>query len=216
MCIRDSTWTAYDLGSKGGVAVNGKEIDGSAQVQYGDVIALGGVETVLLPLSPEEKAKRRENRRRSRPVSPWLGLVLLTVFQVLTALQLTISEGENATAMIPLTFLLFTGVMWLYFLVLRATGRVGFEMETIAFFLSTLSLAVTCSSNTGALFKQFLCVVLGLSLIHIAPARTGPAPARQTGPRPGRCPLPPGWTALPTAPPPAGRPGDWCRSRRRT
>ena len=163
----DDTWTAYDLGSKGGVAVNGKEIDGSAQVQYGDVIALGGVETVLLPLSPEEKAKRRENRRRSRPVSPWLGLVLLTVFQVLTALQLTISEGENATAMIPLTFLLFTGVMWLYFLVLRATGRVGFEMETIAFFLCTLSLAVTASKNPGGLFKQFAAILLGLALFVV-------------------------------------------------
>ena len=40
-------------------------------------------------------------------------------------------------------------------------------METIAFFLSTLSLAVTSSSNTPALFKQFLCVVLGLALFLV-------------------------------------------------
>ncbi len=163
----DDSWTVYDLDSKGGVAVNGKEIEGSAQLRYGDVLSLGGVETVLLPLSPEEKARRRETRGSTRPVSPWLGLVLLTVFQVLAALQLTISEGENATPAIPLTFLLLTGVMWLYFLVLRAARRVGFEMETIAFFLSTLSLAVTCSSNTAALPKQFLCVVLGLILFLV-------------------------------------------------
>ena len=159
----DDTWTAYDLGSKGGVTVNGRAVEKSAPVQYGDVIRLGGVETVLLPLSPEEKAQRRQRRRAYRPVSPWLGLILLTVFQVLTAVQLTISEGENATAVIPLTFLLLTGVMWLYFLVLRACRQVGFEMETIAFFLSTLSLAVTASSNTGALLKQFLCVAMGLA-----------------------------------------------------
>ena len=159
----DDTWTAYDLGSKGGVTVNGRAVADSATVQYGDVIGLGGVETVLLPLSPEEKAQRRQRRRAYRPVSPWLGLILLTVFQVLTAVQLTISEGENATAVIPLTFLLLTGVMWLYFLVLRACRQVGFEMETIAFFLSTLSLAVTASSNTGALLKQFLCVAMGLA-----------------------------------------------------
>ena len=163
----DDTWTAYDLGSKGGVTVNGRPVEGSAPVQYGDVVGIGGVETVLLPLSPEEKAQRRQRRRAMRPVSPWLGLVLLTVFQALTALQLTISEGENATVMIPLTFLLLTGVMWLYFLTLRALRRVGFEMETIAFFLSTLSLAVTSSSNTPALFKQFLCVVLGLALFLV-------------------------------------------------
>ena len=159
----DDTWTAYDLGSKGGVTVNGRAVADSAPVQYGDVIGLGGVETVLLPLSPEEKVQRRQRRRAYRPVSPWLGLILLTVFQVLTAVQLTISEGAGATAVIPLTFLLLTGVMWLYFLVLRACRQVGFEMETIAFFLSTLSLAVTASSNTGALLKQFLCVAMGLA-----------------------------------------------------
>ena len=161
----DDTWTAYDLGSKGGVTVNGRPVEGEAPVRYGDVLGLGGVETVLLPLPPEEQARRR--RQSGRPVSPWLGLVLLTVFQVLCGLQLTISEGENATLLIPLTFLLLTGTMWLYFLSLRAMGQVGFEMETIAFFLSTLSLAVTSSSNTPALPKQFLCVALGLALFLV-------------------------------------------------
>ncbi|WP_341480921.1 FtsW/RodA/SpoVE family cell cycle protein [Lawsonibacter celer] len=159
----DDTWTVYDLESKGGVSVNGQRVEGEAPVNYGDVLSLGGVETVLLPLSPEEKQERRQRRRREeRPVSPWLGLLLLTLFQVLTAIQLVISEGERATVMIPLTFLCLTAVMWLYFLTLRALRRVGFEMETIAFFLSTLSLGVTASSNTAALFKQFLCVVLGI------------------------------------------------------
>ena len=163
----NDTWMAYDLGSKGGVTVNGKPVEQSAPVQYGDVIGLGGVETVLLPLSPDEKAQRRQRRRVDRPVSPWLGLVLLTAFQVLTAFQLVISEGERASVVIPLTFLCLTAVMWLYFLILRMLRRVGFEMETIAFFLSTLSLAVTCWSNTPALFKQFLCVVLGLLLFLV-------------------------------------------------
>ena len=163
----DDTWTAYDLGSKGGVTVNGKAVEGEAPVAYGDVIGLGGVETVLLPLSPEEKEERRQRRRAARPVSPWLSLVLLTLFQVLAALQLFISEGEGADPMILVTFTCLTAVMWLYFLTLRLLRRVGFEMETIAFFLSTLSLSVTCSSNTGALFKQFLCVVLGLILFLV-------------------------------------------------
>ena len=41
----DDTWTAYDLGSKGGVTVNGRPVEGSAPVQYGDVVGIGGVET---------------------------------------------------------------------------------------------------------------------------------------------------------------------------
>ena len=121
----DENWTVHDLDSKGGVTVNGKEIDRQAPVSYGDVIGLGGVETVLLSVSPEEEAERRRRREiAERPVSPWGPLVLLTVFQVLTALQLIISEGEEATAIIPITFLCFTGLMWVYFLVLRAARRV--------------------------------------------------------------------------------------------
>ena len=66
-----------------------------------------------------------------------------------------------------MAFLGLTAVMWLYFIILRLTGCVGFEMETIAFFLSTLSLAVTASSAPSALLKQFAAVVLGLSLFLV-------------------------------------------------
>lgn len=158
----DEGWTVYDLESKGGVAVNGETVSGQARVSMGDTIALGGVETILLPVSAAERAGQLERRTAERPVSPWLGLILLTVFQVLTALQLIISAGERATVAIPLAFLCLTLVMWGYVLALRSVRRVGFEMETIAFFLSTLSLAVTASSNQGALLKQFAAMLLGL------------------------------------------------------
>ena len=160
-------WTVYDLGSKGGVTLNGERVRDSAPVRYGDVISLAGVETVLLPTSPEEKAQRRERRRKAKPASPWGSLVLLTLFQLLAGIQLTLSEGANATPALPGTFLALTVLMWAYFLILRALRRVGFEMELIAFFLSTLSLAVVASSNTPALPKQFLCVVLGLAVFLV-------------------------------------------------
>ncbi|MDA6986874.1 hypothetical protein OSM86_23240, partial [Escherichia coli] len=40
----------------------------------------------------------------------------------------------------------------------------GFELETIAFYLSTLSLAVTASSAPGSLPKQLLAILLGVCL----------------------------------------------------
>jgi len=57
--------------------------------------------------------------------------------------------------------------MWLYYAVLRSTHCVGFEMETIAFFLSTLSLAVTASSAPSSLIKQFAAIFLGILLFLI-------------------------------------------------
>lgn len=156
----DGSWTVYDLGSKVGVSVNGTRVEGQRELAYGDVLSLGGVETVLLPAAPEDKSARRQRGRA--PVSLWPSLVLLTVFQVLCALQLTIAAGTEAQVVLPGAFLCLTLIMWVYFLSMRLLRRVGFEMELIAFFLSTLSLAVTASSAPGALFKQFLALLLGL------------------------------------------------------
>lgn len=40
-------------------------------------------------------------------------------------------------------------------------------METIAFFLSTLSLAVTASSAPGSVLKQFIAILLGLTALVV-------------------------------------------------
>lgn len=156
-------WTLYDLGSTGGTRVNGKKVAESAAIEDGDRLNFGGVDTVFLPVPAEEKrAERRERAANTRPVPPWGPLILLTLFQVLTAVQLVLSGGEEATVNIPLTFLGLTAAMWIYCLTLRAMRRVGFEMELIAFFLCTLSLAVTASKSPHDLVKQFLTMLLGL------------------------------------------------------
>ena len=156
----DESWTVYDLGSKSGVTVNGSTAAPTGtEVAFGDVLGMGGVETVLLPVSDEETRHRRE--MDSKPVSPWVPLVLLTLFQVLTALQFLLSVDE-AHLLVPCSFLLLAAVMWLYCAAMRSLGRIGFEIETVAFFLSTLSLAVTASSAPAAVPKQLLAMVLGL------------------------------------------------------
>lgn len=163
----DDTWTVYDLDSKGGITVNGAVLEGSAPMPYGGVLGLGGVETVLLSVSKQEREERRKRRRASHPVSPWMGLIVLTVFQIATAIQLVIALGERATPAIPSVFLCLSAVMWAYVLFMRAIRRIGFEMETIAFFLSTLSLAITASSAPSALFKQFAALLMGLVLFVV-------------------------------------------------
>lgn len=163
----DENWTVYDLGSKGGTLVNGERVEKSAPVKLGDTISLGGVPLIFLPQTVAEREELEEKRRAERPAAMWPSFLWLTVFQALACLQLIAAAGEEASAAIPLAFLGLTAVMWLYFAVLRCTRCVGFEMETIAFFLSTLSLAVTASSAPGSLFKQFLAVMLGLVLFLV-------------------------------------------------
>ena len=163
----DEHWTIYDLGSKGGTTVNGIPVEGSATVQLGDTITLGGVPVVFLPQTVEERKELEAQRQAEQPAVIWPSFVWLSLFQILTCLQLIIAEGRTVNAMIPVVFLCLTGIMWLYYIVLRLTRCVGFEMETIAFFLSTLSLAVTASSAPASLLKQFLSILLGLVLFLV-------------------------------------------------
>ena len=160
-------WTVYDLGSKGGVQVSGEPVEGSAPVKLGNTITLGGVPLVFLPQTVAEREELEKQRKAERPAAMWPSFLWLTVFQVLACLQLIVAAGMEASVYIPLSFLGLTVVMWLYAGVLRATRCIGFEMETIAFFLSTLSLAVTASSAPGSLLKQFLAILLGLALFLV-------------------------------------------------
>lgn len=164
----DGSWTVYDLGSKGGVTVNDLPVDEYAMVEDGDTVAFGGIPTMLVPISAEEKRRQMAERRmEGRPAGMWGSLVLLTLFQVLTALQLIVAAGPEATVTIPLTFLVLTMVCWGYFIVMRSFRRIGFEMETIAFFLCTLSLAVTGSTVPQEMPKQLVAILMGLVLFLI-------------------------------------------------
>lgn len=163
----DGAWTVYDLGSKGGTQVNGQSVEASAPVELGDTITLGGVPLVFLPQTVAEREELEERRRAERPAAMWPSFLWLTVFQVLACVQLIAAAGAEATPVLPLSFLGLTVVMWLYYAALRCTRCVGFEMETIAFFLSTLSLSVTASSAPGSLFKQFCAILLGLVLFLV-------------------------------------------------
>ena len=157
-------WTVYDLGSKGGTLVNGEAVEGSMEVSLGDTITLGGVDLMFLPQTVAEQEEMDLRRQAERPTAIWPSFVWLTIFQVMTCLQLIVALGTEVTAAVPLAFVGLTAVMWGYFIALRMTHCVGFEMETIAFFLSTLSLAVTASSAQGSLIKQLIAIILGLGL----------------------------------------------------
>ena len=164
----DGSWTVYDLNSKGGIKVNDLPVDEYAIVEDGDTVSFGGIPTTMVPISAEEKRwQMAERREEGRPAGMWGSLVLLTLFQVLTAVQLVVAGGGEANVTIPLTFFVFTCVCWGYFIFMRLFRRIGFEMETIAFFLCTLSLAVTGSTVPDELPKQLVAILMGMAMFLI-------------------------------------------------
>ena len=66
----DDSWTVYDLDSKGGVAVNGREVEGQAPVAYGDVLSLGGVRPSFWPCPGRSWRPAARPGRLSGPCPP--------------------------------------------------------------------------------------------------------------------------------------------------
>lgn len=163
--IRDAqgSWRIYDLKSKTGVSVNGREIVESVPVQSGDVISLGGVEMTFVAIS--KRKEREQALRRHKPgrmVSQGGTLWFLTLLQILLCVQLCVSAGADFKLQLPASFFLLTGIMWVCYLFTRIMRRVAFEVETITFFLCTVGMAVCATSTPGAMFRQIMFLLCGL------------------------------------------------------
>ncbi|MDD6022751.1 MAG: FtsW/RodA/SpoVE family cell cycle protein [Oscillospiraceae bacterium] len=164
----DGSWTIGDVGGRGGVAVNGQIINGLTEIGFGDLISLNGLEVTLVPISKEEAeyvASCRTNPKHL--VSPALTLILLTVFQFLTVVQLMIGCDEEYWGSITSSFLLVSLIMWGLFVFNKVMHRSGFEVETIAFLLCTMGLSVIASVVPEELLKTVISIILGIVIFMV-------------------------------------------------
>ncbi len=165
--IRDSggSWTVYDLNSKTGIRVNGEDVVGSREISSGDIVSVGGADMVFLPLDKTGERTQAEQRTKpGRVIKPGVTLFLLTLFQVFLGLQCCIAGRDALDGRIPLGFIALTTLMWLAYIFTRIMRRSAFEIETLAFMLSTVGMAVTATSVPSDMFKQVLFMIAGLVL----------------------------------------------------
>ena len=156
----DGSWTVSDAAGKGGVKVDGKPVT-IGEVRYGQLIELGGVNFTLVPITAEQEQAQAEYRARpGGRMRHWVTLVLLSLFQLLTCMGL-LFESDAPLAVLA-AFGGLCAAQWSLFAFYRLIRRTAFEVETVAFFLSSLGLAVIASSNPGELTRQMICIGLGL------------------------------------------------------
>lgn len=168
--IRDDKggWTLHPLQSKNGVVLNGTQIEAPSPVATGDVITLGSVRLTFRAISPEEEAEQAKSRTRPGKVfSPGVTLCLLTLFQAILCLQLNAAAEAEYQQPVYTAFGVLCLLMWGVYLIYRVFRRTGFEIETLAFFLTSLCLTVTADSAPSSLYKQLIAVVLGLILFFV-------------------------------------------------
>ena len=161
----DGSWTISDAHSKSGVFVNGKQTALSA-LRFGDVITMGGINFTLIPLTKEQERIQAGTRTRAgHAVHQVPTLLLLTLFQLLTAIQLILGGCDPALELTAFGGLI--ALEWALYLALRAFRRTGFEAETLAFFLCTMGLAVVSSSAPESLIKELLAIVAGVCVFLV-------------------------------------------------
>ena len=165
---RRGVWRVFDVFGRGGVWVNGSPIgpDG-AVVKSGDVVNLEGAPLRFQELSGEKRQKLESRRTAAgKRLSPFFTLLALSLFQLFLLLQHALHSTEYL-APIALGFGSLAALEWFCYSSMRLLGRSGFEVETIAFYLSSLGMSVAASSVPEELLKQILLTVAGVGLFLV-------------------------------------------------
>ena len=158
----DGSWTITDAGSKAGVIVNGQKIHICA-LEEGDRISIGGVEMELQPITARQE--KRQAELRTKAASGWdslANLLLLTVLQCLMVLGFLLCGKPADFLSVLAGFGGITVCQWVLFIFYAMIRRSSFEVETIAFFLSTLGMAAIAAVRPGETGKQLMALVLGV------------------------------------------------------
>jgi len=165
----DGHWRVFDTFSKGGVKVNAKKVNGKGtSVHSGDTVSLSGHDLVFEEISAAKKAQIESKRVKvGRNVSPGLTLFGLTVFQLFILFQLTISISAEHMEQLLLAFAALILTEWFCYFMMQSMSRAGFEVETLAFFLTTLGMSVVATAAPEDLFKEVILILAGIILFFI-------------------------------------------------
>lgn len=162
-------WRLYDIFSKGGVWVNGVKIGANGvELRTGDVLNLAGVVLHFVPVNSEQRETLERHRTRAgQAVSPSVTLIYLTLFQLFLLIEHLCTADAEYARDIALAFAGLACMQWVCYLSMRVIGRSGFEVETLAFYLSTLGMSVAASSTPEDMYKQLLLTMVGVALFLI-------------------------------------------------
>ena len=163
----DGSWTISDVGSKSGTFVNDRPVQICA-LKNTDRINIGGVEMQLQPITLRQEV--RQAQLRTKAASGWdtlTNLLLLTLLQCMMLLGFLLrAEWTDIISV----FQGFAGIMlcqWLLYLFYVIIRRKSFEVENLAFFLSTMGMAAIATVKPGETVKQLIALILGVVIFLI-------------------------------------------------
>lgn len=158
-------WRVSDVFSRGGVWVNGvPAAPGGSRLRSGDTLNLAGHRARFQEFSQETRGRLDKKRRAVGGVSPAQTLIQLTLFQLLLLIEHCVSAAAEQRGMIALAFVSLAVLEWSSFNAMRVMGRRGFEVETLAFYLTTVGTSIAASSTPTELDKQIYLILASVLL----------------------------------------------------
>lgn len=162
---RDEGWLICDTGSKTGVQLNGKKVRDRTVVNIGDRVTLGSTTLTLWNTEDAPTGKRRRFTGFSREAaSPFKLMLVATLVPLLIALEGTLGALPfQPTLLLPV---LATSVMgWgLYFFSMMVLHRVSFEIETVAYLLSSIGITLLAANHMEVVLTQLGAMLGGMVL----------------------------------------------------
>ncbi|MBR1842413.1 MAG: FtsW/RodA/SpoVE family cell cycle protein [Oscillospiraceae bacterium] len=165
--VRDNegNWTVSDLGSREGTILRGKIITKRQRINSGDTLTIGGTE-LKFTRSTKKMEENLEATREdaSKSTGAWQCMMLLSAFICILALELLQNLEAALKVNILFAFVSVLILAWGTFIMTVSARRRGFELETIAFLLTSVGFAVCLSSDAKNIFKLGICLAIGVVL----------------------------------------------------
>ena len=162
-------WRVYDILSKGGVWIKNDKAGGEGlSVDTGTVINLGGEKVRFRAVTPEKREKMDSKRTAAgHGVSPAGTMCLLTLFQLTLLFQHAMTPRQENLPAVALAFLALMALDWACYFFMRFLNKSGFEIETLAFYLTSIGMSVAASSVPNDMLKQLLLTIAAVVLFAL-------------------------------------------------
>lgn len=172
LALDESGWRVTDLGSSGGVSVNGERIEGSCPVEDGDEISFASAAFRFVPADEEGEDHVLPEGRWAwlwafgDQVRAGKTLLLVVLFQLLGGVQLflTVKQVPGVAILFPLA--IFVAAECVFYGLLREFSTKRIELELLIFFLCGLNLFVVATAKPAQMNKQLVAILLGLGVFY--------------------------------------------------
>lgn len=159
----DGSWTITDAGSKSGVLVNNRPVQICA-LDPEDIITIGGIDMSLTPITAKQEQLMAKLRTKAGSgFDSIANLLLLTLMQCMICLGYLLGGKVEHFQHIIGGFGGIVLCQWTLLIFYALIRRSAFELETVAFFLCTMGMAVISSVAPTETTKQLFAVVLGIA-----------------------------------------------------